>query len=891
MADMKEKRIAHCIPHTHWDPFWYFTAQDSMVVFAYNVKEMIRAFDSGEIEHFFLDGQTVAMDEYLQIHPEDKEKITSLVKSGKLVLGPFNSQLDPFITCGESVVSNLQIGMENADALGGSGKTAYLADPFGQTIDFPKIFNQMDIHDFVFTRGVNDRYGLDIDFLFRSNDGSQVNAHTLLAGYGYGCYAFKDGTLFSKDAKDYNQLDVQALIDRLVERSALKNEFVFPLGFDQNPIMKGIRQRMAEYNDKYPDYEFKLTSWKDYFDHVRASGVPMKTCDHEILGGQYHRIHISGMNSCRSDIKTIQDEAERILTYEAQPLMTLADSVGIPFDRNLLKNAWYTLVNCQTHASATHIDETNAWIKNNSKVARSTANAIKVYLSRLIAESIPKKDGEYPLTVFNTTPWKEEKVVPLTIITRLPAFEIRKGDKVLPYVLVSQFRENADVVRKDRSRMDPEKCFYKTEVLVPLGEFEGISYQTFHIVEGQGGPVQVTESSPEPVIENEFYKITYTGGRLDLYDKKRERLYEGFLYLEDGGDAGDTYDYDYPDDDWILYDRFENAHWQVEVSHLRSQLRLNGALLLPADLEERNRRVRSVVNEYEMVLTLDAGSGMLNVKGTISNKSRDHRLRIAFKTGTDNEKSYAGTQYGYVLRDTVDPDMAVWKEQNFFEEPSSTKPLLNHVSSVSEDGVWTLFTRSLKEYDFIGDGHQDIAATILRSCGYVGLPDLNRRPGRPSGLSNKILPAPEAQMLMDVMFDLNWKHYDAFDPNVTANDYVRQAIDPVYYENQRLDKTIHPLSYFPINPWETEIPEDHVLLHVENKESAFGTLTETRDQDAYVLRMYNAGNEAVSNDELVVEASHGDMSVCDLQGNIMEGRDPLEDMRPGELRNYHIEKR
>jgi alpha-mannosidase len=209
MKEKNEVRVAHCIPHTHWDPFWYFTAQDSMVVFAYNMKEMIRAFESGEISYFFLDGQTVAIDEYLEIHPEDREIVKKLISEKKLVIGPFNSQLDCFITCGESVINNLRIGIDNGDALGGSGKIAYLADPFGQTIDFPKIFQQMGINEFVFTRGVNDEYGLDIDFIFRSNDGSEVMAHTLLSGYGYGAYAFKDGTLFSNAAKDYNQIDVQ----------------------------------------------------------------------------------------------------------------------------------------------------------------------------------------------------------------------------------------------------------------------------------------------------------------------------------------------------------------------------------------------------------------------------------------------------------------------------------------------------------------------------------------------------------------------------------------------------------------------------------------------------------------------------------------------------------
>jgi hypothetical protein len=56
----------------------------------------------------------------------------------------------------------------------------------------------------------------------------------MLAGYGYGTYAFMEKKLFTSKAEDYNKIDVDQLIQRLLERSTIPNEFVFPLGFDQN---------------------------------------------------------------------------------------------------------------------------------------------------------------------------------------------------------------------------------------------------------------------------------------------------------------------------------------------------------------------------------------------------------------------------------------------------------------------------------------------------------------------------------------------------------------------------------------------------------------------------------------------------------------------------------
>jgi alpha-mannosidase len=47
---------------------------------------MLRAFDEKKIEDFFLDGQTAAIDEYIEVHPEDKEKISQLVTDGNYLL-------------------------------------------------------------------------------------------------------------------------------------------------------------------------------------------------------------------------------------------------------------------------------------------------------------------------------------------------------------------------------------------------------------------------------------------------------------------------------------------------------------------------------------------------------------------------------------------------------------------------------------------------------------------------------------------------------------------------------------------------------------------------------------------------------------------------------------
>ncbi|NMC30240.1 MAG: PTS fructose transporter subunit IIA [Pelolinea sp.] len=888
---MGKKIIAHCIHHTHWDPFWYFTSQDSMVVFSYNMREMLRAFDAGKIKDFFLDGQTAAVDEYVEVHPEDETKIRQLVTQEKLIIGPFVSQLDPFLCSGESVINNLRLGIRHAQKLGKASLIAYLADPFGQSIDFPKIFNQFGIHDFVFTRGVGDIYGLGNEFFFESNDGSQVLCHTLLAGYGYGTYAFMDKTLFTGEAEDYNKIAVDGLIQRLLDRSTLSGEFVFPLGFDQNPIMLHIDELIAYYNQKFPDMEFRYTNWKEYFARVRGQGRGLKTFRSEINSPQYHRLHLSGMNSARADIKAILDKAERSLTYETQPLMAMLDSLGIPYDQGILDKAWYTLVNCQTHASATHVDATNRWMKENGLAALNYSEAAKIHLMRLVAVSLPPcPEGESAVVLFNTIPWERQVVARMTVISKKAHFRLLdQQQQTVAYSLLHQEMVYGGVVRKDESLMKEDKWFYKSEIVVDFGPLSGIGYRTFTVKEtDEVAVIPASVQYASHSIHNERYVIEYVPEGIQITDKKIGKTWHSMLYLQDGGDAGDSYDYSYPDPEkeLIIIDPFDHAYVECVQTPQFACMTLHGSVMIPESLDARADHLVHSPLGYTITFELNSASPVIRIHGTLLNQAKDHRVCLGVRTGLENQCSFAGTQFGYVQRACDPVEMKGWKEKGYFEEPCSTRPLLNHVSAVGEEYTLTVFTRSLKEYDFVNENFSDIQLTLFRSVGYVGLPDLNRRPGRPSGLANKIFAAPEQQMLGENFFDIGIGFYQKFDGNQIMRDYTEFAIDEMAYQNQTIDKTIYPIAYFPINRLEKTLPVNYQFMQVKNFLGSFGTLKKSEREDGFVLQIFNSEKKLLEGGELELGFDCAKI----LHVNLMEemigdaGRDPLS-MKEGELKN------
>lgn len=894
---MADKLIAHSIHHTHWDPYWWFAPQEAMVTFAYNLREMLEAFRSGEIDQFFLDGQTTAIFEYLQLHPEERDEVATWVGNGKLAIGPFVNQLDAYLSSGESIINNARLGINYAESLGRSNRVAYHADPFGFPADFPKILAQLGIEEFVFTRGVGDVYGLGTEFYFESNDGSRVLCNVLLSGYGYGANAFRNGTLFTDEAEDYNKIDVGHLIDRLVERSTLKNEFVFPLGFDSNPIMRDVKGKIRRYNEMQDRIEFRETTWPDFFDRVRERGAGLKTHTGDIFSPQYHRIHVNGMNSARSDIKTLIDQVDRKLVFELQPLMSMLAVAGIPYDHGIIDQAWYHLVNTQTHGSATHGDMTNAWVKSNAEYAAYIARGASDFLCRLTCNSV-EGAGEpgSTLVIFHTLPWRRRLVQRLSVITSDPAFRIELDGRDLPFLVERQDRHYLGVYRKDPTMMTEDKWYYRTEIVCDLGEFDGIGYRAARVIEEDGSPLEVTSPSTATSIENEYLTVTCTPDGVDILDKRTGQRLERAIYFEDGGDEGDSYDYDYPapEHEWIITTAVTSADLvETFASDLLSELRFAGALTVPAGQEERRARTAATPLPYSLTLTLDAGSTVLRVSGEVTNRAHDHRLRLGIRTGKTNTVSHAGGPFSIVQRPCLPPEMAIWKEKAYFEEPSATRPLLNHVSAVDQAGVVSIHTRSLKEYEFVGEGHSDVMLTVLRAVGYIGLPDLHRRPGRPSGMAERLFPAPGHQLDgVAIQIDIGIGFDAELDPNRVFRTYAQFATNPLYSQNQKLDPLFYPISYFPLNPWSDGLPRELEVVTIDEPGVAYGTLVQSDRDRSTLIRLFNASDTDVTAGTLSVPASLAVTASTDL---IDEHRTPAEGMSarftPGMLTTLVIGQR
>ncbi|MDT2248672.1 hypothetical protein P7H16_19625 [Paenibacillus larvae] len=71
---MTRKKTAHLISHTHWDREWYMPYEYHHVLLVELMDKLLETLDHDpDYRYFHLDGQTIILEDYLQVRPEQKK--------------------------------------------------------------------------------------------------------------------------------------------------------------------------------------------------------------------------------------------------------------------------------------------------------------------------------------------------------------------------------------------------------------------------------------------------------------------------------------------------------------------------------------------------------------------------------------------------------------------------------------------------------------------------------------------------------------------------------------------------------------------------------------------------------------------------------------------------
>ena len=241
--------------HTHWDREWYREFEDFRLRLIKVFEEVLKALESGELPCFYFDGQTAALEDYLEIHPEKIPQVKKLVKAKKLRIGPFYCSADSFLVSGECLCRNFEMGIKTAKEFGETEFIGYLSDTFGHSKSIPNILKHFGINKACLWRGLGERKA-DLNW-----DGIDVTY--LIQGY-FQDFLNKDWTIEKK----------AELLKKYIDKISLKSgeNILLPIGADHLAIPKELNKQIKELNKIYKnEYKIEVSTPFAYF--VRTAAV------------------------------------------------------------------------------------------------------------------------------------------------------------------------------------------------------------------------------------------------------------------------------------------------------------------------------------------------------------------------------------------------------------------------------------------------------------------------------------------------------------------------------------------------------------------------------------------------------------------------------------------
>ena len=711
------------VPHTHWDREWYLPFEAFRARLVGLMNRLLHLLETDpDYKHFMLDGQSIILEDYLEIHPDRREDIARQVQAGRLLVGPWYVLADEFLVGGEALIRNLQIGIAIARRFGPPMMVGYLPDMFGQIAHMPSILAGFGIPAAVIWRGV-DRSVPTSEFFWRAPDGSEVLAIHLAQGYGLGRALPREREPLMNRLHDIRQA---------LEPWASTRYLLVMNGDDHLEPQPELPAVIALANENLEDAELVQASLPTFIEAVRqemgARSGSWPCIEGELRSSQ-RALLLPGVTSARVWIKQRNQECEDLLLRWAEPFSAWANllrqrsgqgSEKAASDASLLSIAWRLLLQNQAHDSicGCSTDEVHDEMAVRFRRCQRLAQAVGRNALRYIADLAAPEGGTH-VVVFNPLNGPRSDFC----TARLPSQDGRQ-----PLALETEDGRRVPLQPLRRGLPSPGAVQERVEVGFLADEVPAHGYKTFGLIYGK--PTRPRRPRPAQAVENDYFRVEAStlDGTISLTDKASGVTLDGLNRFVDGGDCGDEYNYCPPAQDELV-DRPRRAPRirLVEDGPARSTLEIALDYSLPkgltADGEGRSRRRRTcrIVSRASIY----AGVPRLDFETEVDNLVEDHRLRVHFPTGLRSRFAHVEQHFGVLARPLAVPeDDGTWAET-----PIGTHPQKSFVDVNDGQRGLLLANRGLPEYEAI-DGSEGviIALTLLRCVGWLARPRLpNRR--------------------------------------------------------------------------------------------------------------------------------------------------------------------
>jgi mannosylglycerate hydrolase len=758
---MAAHRVA-IVPHTHWDREWYQSYQE----FRLNLVDMFDALlplleSDDSYPYFMLDGQMAVVDDYLEVRPEAEGRLRALATAGRISMGPWYILMDEFLASGETIIRNLQMGLNRAAHFGGAMDVGYLPDMFGHIAQMPQILRLAGFTNAVVWRGVPSAVTKD-GFFWEAPDGSSVRAEYLPTGYS-------NGASLPDDAKAL----VQRVADHLEEVGNLViDDLLYMNGSDHLMPQPWLGRVVAEANGIQDDLRFEITSLPQYL--AAAPTTALERWKGELRSG-FRADMLMGVTSNRVDVKRMGGVAERELERRAEPLAALFQKPS-EWPQRQLELAWKEMVYNSAHDSicACSVDEVVDAVLHRYAEARAIAEGVAERAIKSLAKSLAEpglyvlnpahraRSGVVELEVEAVEPPTDDEQV-LSERTGQPGQMVLDADMVrtifgmlespqidhdswLHDIIIEEDEEAIDITfsvgpeerydapiakaRRDvYARLDarPDAVIRfgldqpaTRRVLAHVAEVPGYGWQPFEPT-ALSHPVAVSAPGESVALSNGLVtvEVDETHGTFSLDGRA------GYGRLVDGGDLGDSYNYSPPRND-TLVDTPDTVEARItERGPVRARVVITATYSWPDHIDASTQsRVGEQSAKTETTLELRADEPAVRVTTRLVNPSRDHRLRVHLPLPEPARTSQAESAFAVVERGLT----AEGRKEEF---GLPTAPARRFVSA----GNLTVVHDGVCEYELIdvtttplGDAASTLALTVLRSTGMLSRAGMTYRP-------------------------------------------------------------------------------------------------------------------------------------------------------------------
>ncbi|MHB8961957.1 MAG: glycoside hydrolase family 38 N-terminal domain-containing protein [Saccharofermentanales bacterium] len=680
---MDEKRYFCVISHTHWDREWYMPFEQFRARLVELMDRLIDIITEYPAYIFHLDAQTIVLEDYLEIRPWRRDLLKKLITEGNILVGPWYLQNDFYLTSGEATIRNLLAGTRMADEFGRCTRIGYAPDQFGNISQLPQILNQFGVDNFIFGRGYGKYLFDENGDSIRNDDGSPVREKAPTEFIWEGADGSKLLAVhmkywYNNAQRIYADTDAAALL-----MDSIKNSFD---GFAVTPyllLMNGVDHLEAQ-NDLIPvisainsrlknGSEILQYSMDRYIADLKAyiakEDIGLRLYSGELRDGHDWEI-LKGTLSSRVYLKQLNCRAQAGLESVLEPMSAMYELAGADrsYDNDYLKYLWKQLLKNHPHDSICGCsrDEVHDHMEDNYAKLKEAAGYLEAKKAADIAAHAAintRNPEDNIICLINTMAREHAGVLEAEAVflssEQVEAFDLTDAEgNPVDFAVIGVEERRFDVFTAlNLPGVLDVKAF---RMLLYDSGTKGFSVKGLKVAKTgrfKDGQMRTEtaffEHAQFPVsIGNESIRVSADHlGMVTLEFLHDGRIVKNAILIEDRPDCGDSYVFRTTGDRPLYSSGFPAKVSASEIRGLRSSIRIEYAMQIPAeyDFENSRRSAQTVECPVILTLTLDRNSKVLKTAVSFDNRAKDHRLRLLVDTGIRSSASFGDIPFDIIV--------------------------------------------------------------------------------------------------------------------------------------------------------------------------------------------------------------------------------------------------